>query len=616
MSVPPGVGGAPAGGALAVAERVSYRYPGLPAEAAPALVDLDFAVAPGEFVAVVGGNGSGKSTLVRLLAGLQPPTSGRVSVGGLDLASAEGRAAVRRRVAVVFQNPDNQIVASVVEDDIAFGPENLGLPPEAITQRVRRALEAVGMGGHARSNPHRLSGGQKQRVAIAGALAMGADLLCLDEPTSLLDPAGRREVLRVLRSLHDAGQALVLITHHMAEAAQADRVVILAAGRGVAQGRPEQTLLDGASLRGWGLEAPPAVTLWEELRARGRAGLGSVPPLLLEDLAARLRPRLAGRGDGAGHARSAAQPLPPDPGAAGEGIRLTQIAFTFPDPAQPRQGRAPAVEGVDLHVAPGECVCLLGATGSGKTTVALHCPALLRPDRGGVSVDGVSPWEASRRRRGGLLRAVRRRVGYVFQHPEDEFFEERVIDEVAFAPRNHGAGPAEALAAAAAALRAAGLPAEVAGRSPFQLSGGQMRRVAIAATLAAGPRYLVLDEPTAGLDAAGRADVLALVRALRAQGAGVLLVTHQMEEAAALADRIVIMRGGRVAAAGCTRAIFAMGEGLGALDLEPPAASRLMAELAARGAAVPTDVLTLEEAAEVLAALLPPAGPGGGSRVP
>lgn len=621
-------------------ERVSFRYPDLPSEAAPALSDLDFQVAAGEFVAVVGGNGSGKSTLARLIGGLHPPTAGHVFVDGLDVAGPTGRAAARRCVALVFQNPDNQIVASVVEDDVAFGPENLGIPPEEIGRRVAAALAAVGMRDHARSSPHRLSGGQKQRVAIAGALAMRPECLCLDEPTSLLDPAGRRDVLRVLQDLHAGGRAIVLITHHMAEAALADRVVVLAGGRLAAAGAPGAILTDGPRLWAWGLEPPPAVAAWEALRRR-RVGLTPAdPPLLLEHLAGRLAPRLprrtgaggpaargggdaGGPGDGGRPGRGEAPGPPPRPAPAmaadgifpvpGGGIRLQAVGYTFPDPSVPRRRRMRAIEGVDLRVGPGECVCLLGATGSGKTTVALHCTALIRPEEGLVEVDGLRPWDRPPRRRAPALRAVRRRVGLVFQHPEDQFFEERVLEEVAFAPRNYGVPLQAALAAAREALRTAGLPAEIAGRSPFHLSGGQMRRVAIASTLAAGPRYLVLDEPTAGLDAPGRAGVLALVRRLKAHGVGVLLVTHRMEEAAALADRIVVLQGGRVAAAGPTREVFSMGPALDLLDLEAPPATQLLSALAAQGAAVPADALTLDEAADALARLLGPDAPAGGT---
>ncbi len=571
-----------AGGAGVVVERLCFRYPAREAASAPALSDVDFQLPPGAFAAIVGGNGSGKSTLLRLIGGLLPPTSGRIRIGG-----GAGR------VAMVFQNPDNQLVASVVEDDVAFGPENLGVPSAEIGERVRASLAAVGMAERARSGTHQLSGGQKQRVAIAGALALQPDCLCLDEPTSLIDPAGRREVLAVPRAPPDAGRTVILVTHHMEEALAAERVLVLAGGRLVADGPPGAILADPARLRAWDLEVPPAVSVWESLLREDLAA-GSAPVTLAE-----LARRVAAASPGALRLPPAPAPAMGPAGGAG-GVHLQGVRYTYPDPSVPKAARRPALGGVDLHLRPGGCVGLLGATGSGKTTLGLLCPALLAPDTGEVEIDGLRPWRERRRRQ--ALQAARRRVGLVFQHPEDQFFEERVLDEVAFAPRNHGLPPAEAAQAARSALRWVGLDEEVAGRSPFALSGGQMRRVAIASILAAGPRYLVLDEPTAGLDAPGRLAVAALVRRFQAEGGGVLLVTHQMEEAAGLAEQVLALSGGRAALAGPVREVFAQADELAAAGLELPAAARLFSALRACGTAAAGTPLSLAEAVAALVA--------------
>lgn len=568
------------GGAGVAVEHLCFRYPAREAATAPALSDIDFQLAPGAFAAVVGGNGSGKSTLLRLIGGLLQPTSGRIRIG-----TGSGR------VAMVFQNPDNQLVASVVEDDVAFGPENLGVPPAEIGERVRASLAAVGMAERARSGTHQLSGGQKQRVAIAGALALQPDCLCLDEPTSLIDPAGRREVLAVLRELHAAGRTVILVTHHMEEALAAERLLVLAHGRLVADGPPEAILAEPAGLRAWGLEVPPAVAVWESLLREGLAS-GSAPVTLAE-----LARRVAAAAPGALRVQAVPAVRPRGDGGS---VSLRGVHYTYPDPAVRKAARRPALDGVDLQLGPGECVGLLGATGSGKTTLGLLCPALLAPDAGEVEIDGLRPWRERRRRQ--ALQAARRRVGLVFQHPEDQFFEERVLDEVAFAPRNHGLAPAAAAAAARAALRWVGLDEDVAGRSPFELSGGQMRRVAIASILAAGPRYLVLDEPTAGLDAPGRSAVAALVRRFQAEGGGVLLVTHRMEEAAGLAGRVLALSRGRAVLSGPVREVFGRADELAAAQLELPAAARLFAELRAGGTDAAGTPLSLEEAVAALAA--------------
>lgn len=589
---------------------VSFRYPGpvgsAPAPAGPwALRAVDLQVAAGEFVAVVGGNGSGKSTLARLLAGLALPDEGRVWVDGVDTAGGLPSQAGRLAVGLVLQNPDNQIVTSVVEADVAFGPENLGLPPPEIDRRVAEALRAVGMTPYARSSPHHLSGGQKQRVAIAGLLALDPKCLCCDEPTSMLDPVGRGEVMACLRRLHRKGRAIVLITHDMEEAAEAERVIVLDAGRIVADGEPAAVLGEVESLEARGLQPPAAVAVWTALRAGGAALPLGPAPLRLPELAARLAPLLASEvspavragAASAGGRMGTALPLP-----AGRGVELQGVSFSFPD-GRGRPGPR-VIDGIDLSLAGGECVCLLGATGSGKTTVAQQCCALVAPGRGTLVVDGLRPWAAVRRRRAALLRAVRRRVGLVFQRPEAQFFEERVLDEVAFGPRNFGLSPLAALEAARAALAAVGLPPQLAARSPFGLSGGQMRRVAIASVLAAGPRYLLLDEPTAGLDAPGRAVLLGLIRSMKTDGVGVLLVTHRMEEAAAVADRLLVLHRGRIVLDGPPRAVFGLGERLRDFQLEPPVASLLLDALAEAGAPLPGPVLSLTEAVGMLLPLL------------
>ncbi len=250
----------------------------------PAISGLSLSVLAGAFVAVVGANGSGKSTLARLLDGLLLPTSGRVLVDGLHTADPEARWEVRRRVGLVFQNPDNQIVASIVEDDVAFGPENLGIEPLLIKQRVDSALAAVGMGAFGRHAPDKLSGGQKQRVAIAGALAMQPRILVLDEPTAMLDPDGRQEVMEVLGRLHAGGMTVVLITHYMEEAALAERVIVMQGGRIVDDAAPA----DVFTREHPGLDLPPAAQMAQSLRARGlRLPAGIVT---VEALADALRP--------------------------------------------------------------------------------------------------------------------------------------------------------------------------------------------------------------------------------------------------------------------------------------------------------------------------------------
>lgn len=253
--------------------QVHYDYtpedPGAPSLAV-AGVDLD--IEQGEFVAIIGHNGSGKSTLAKMINGLFLPTQGTVTVAGYDTADPQHLWTVRQKAGMVFQNPDNQLVSSIVEEDVAFGPENLGIPSKQIRERVDEALELVNMSSHKRSAPHLLSGGQKQRIAIAGILAMRPEILIMDEPTAMLDPIGREEVMQAVERLNrEQGITVVLITHFMEEAARAQRIVVMDDGCVKMQGTPAEIFMQADELKQLGLDAPAMVLLSNELRAMGVA---------------------------------------------------------------------------------------------------------------------------------------------------------------------------------------------------------------------------------------------------------------------------------------------------------------------------------------------------------
>lgn len=236
----------------------------------PALTDITMQVNRGEFLAVLGHNGSGKSTLAKLFNAILTPTEGQVLVDGMDTADETKVQEIRRKVGMVFQNPDNQIVATIVEDDVAFGPENLGVPPKEIRERVDEALKAVGMYEFRHHEPHKLSGGQKQRVAVAGIIAMRTDCIVFDESTAMIDPKGRREVMDTIHRLNrEFGITVVLITHFMEEAVQADRVIVMDGGTIAAEGKPEAVFADESFLQRMGLELPPAAKLASMLRKSG-----------------------------------------------------------------------------------------------------------------------------------------------------------------------------------------------------------------------------------------------------------------------------------------------------------------------------------------------------------
>ncbi len=275
-------------------ENLTFRYTTAEGAAPTVLDGLTLSVRRGEFVAVLGHNGSGKSTLAKHFNAILLPSGGKAYVDGMDTCDENLLLDIRRRVGMVFQNPDNQIVASVVEEDVAFGPENLGVPSEEIRARVDSALAAVGMTEYARHAPHLLSGGQKQRVAIAGVLAMRPECIVLDEPTAMLDPAGRREVLDTVKRLNrEQGITVVLITHHMDEAAQADRLIVMHDGHIMADDSPEQVFQNVDGLRSLGLEVPEPVALLYELR---QAGVDVPLTALTVDECARVLKKLLAQG--------------------------------------------------------------------------------------------------------------------------------------------------------------------------------------------------------------------------------------------------------------------------------------------------------------------------------
>jgi energy-coupling factor transport system ATP-binding protein len=267
-------------------ENLQYTYPRESADEItfPVLRGVDLTVQRGEYVAILGHNGSGKSTFAKLLNLILEPTEGKIYIDGQDITSPdmtdEDVYALRRRIGMVFQNPDNQLVATLVEEDVAFGPENLGLEPAEIRRRVDEALDMVGMREYAQHEPHRLSGGQKQRVAIAGVIAMMPECMILDEATAMLDPMGRREVVQTVERLHkERGITVLTITHHMDEAARADRIIVLDDGRLLMDGTPEEVFSRAEVLRAAGLDVPQSAALIHGLREKGfvmEGKLGSI----------------------------------------------------------------------------------------------------------------------------------------------------------------------------------------------------------------------------------------------------------------------------------------------------------------------------------------------------
>jgi energy-coupling factor transport system ATP-binding protein len=572
-------------------ENLHHTYQPENGDPVEALRGVSLTVRPGEYVAILGHNGSGKSTLAKHLNALLLPTSGEVWVKHWNTKDQASLREIRSTVAMVFQSPDNQIVATIVEEDVAFGPENLGVPREEIIRRVDWALGRVDMLSFRHRPPHFLSGGQKQRICLAGMLAMKPEVLVLDESTAMLDPLGRQEVLEVVRRMNqEEGVTVVAITHFMEEAVEADRVIVMEAGRIALEGTPREVFRESARLHELKMELPQVTQLAHALAER-RADFPK-DVLTVDEIVQALRARLAVNGQPG--IPVAQRDLP-----AGEAILQIKDLVHFYMRATPLQVKA--VDGASVDVRRGEILGIIGHTGSGKSTVVQHFNALLRPHGGTVTLFGHDTSSSSLD-----ARAIRRRVGLVFQQPEAQLFEQYVGDDVAYGPRNLKLPREEVRARVQRAMEAVGLGfEEFKDRITFGLSGGQMRRVALAGVLALEPEVLVLDEPTSGLDPLGREQIMSSILALRERGVTLVIISHNMEELARICDRLCVISDGKTVASGPPAEIFSQPQHMRDLGLGVPAVTDVVDRLAQAGLlGEPGTVLTVEQALAVLAGAL------------
>lgn len=602
---------------------VSFSYDG----AVPALDGVDLNIEDGEFFCILGGNGSGKSTFAKHLNALLQPDAGTVRINGMDASDPELVYDIRSTAGMVFQNPDDQLVATLVEDDVAFGPETLGVPSAQIAQRVREALKGVGLVGFERHETHALSGGQKQRVALAGVLAMEPRVLILDEASSMLDPRGRKGLMKACRALHDRGMTIVMITHFMEEAAEADRVAVFRAGRVAMLGTPEEILTRADELAQLNLDMPASCCLGTALRAKGVPVHAQVREV---DMVAEIAQAYADRGeDTAGRPSASDSRVLDNVSSATDGtavsepvIEISHLSHSYSLSARERRrwhkrsvtagksskqalwGNDPsspwALRDVSLTVRRGEFLGLAGHTGSGKSTLVQHLNGLIRPQEGFVRALGL---DLSNKKDAA---AVKAKVGVVFQYPERQLFAETVTQDVAFGPHNLGLPQDEVDRRVESSLSRVGLDLSTVGdKSPFELSGGQQRRVAFAGVLAMEPEVLVLDEPMAGLDPAARRDFLELIDRLHRDGLTVVMVSHSMDDLANCCDRIVVMNEGAVFAEGTPAQVFAHADELKSIGLGVPAAQRMALALAEAGVPLRCGGLyTVESLADELADLL------------
>jgi energy-coupling factor transporter ATP-binding protein EcfA2 len=532
-------------------DRASYSYPGSPR---PALDRISFTVEEGEYVAVIGANGSGKSSLLRLLDGLRLPSSGEVRVASLPTSSEEGRRAALRAVGLVFQSPADQIVSSSVEEDVAFGPENLGLPRPEIRRRVDLALAAVGLGGERRRASHFLSAGQQQRLAVAGALAMDARCVAFDEATAMLDPAARETVLGLMDELAASGRAILHVTHDMSEASRASRVLVLDSGALVFDGSPEELFSSGRSSfsASIALGRPDCVALAEALGLEPRARETAA------DLVSRIAASLAAKRRAEPALASVAAPAPmrgDRGGDAGAALAEDASAFELRGVSHAYLGgtanETMALRDIDLAVPRGSFVAFVGKTGSGKSTALQLLDGLVAPSSGKVRALGAELGNRSTD-----IRGIRMRAPLAVQRPESALFELYSADDVAFGPRNLGLSGKALVERVRLSMEETHLGYdEFRDRRTRSLSGGEKRRLALAGVLAMGGEALLLDEPTSALDPGTKRSILELILAKARGGTTVVMSTHSMEEAA-LADMVAVFSEGRIVALGDPETIF------------------------------------------------------------
>lgn len=562
---------------------------------------IDLSIDEGEFVAVLGHNGSGKSTLARLTNGLLSPQSGNITVLGIDACNSKNVFEVRKNVGIVFQNPDNQTVASIVEDDVAFGPENVGMPRKEIGERIEFALNAVGMQEYRNSMTTRLSGGQKQRIAIAGVLALKPRIMILDESTAMLDPRGRKEVLDVVCKLNkEEGITVLLITHFPEEAMLADRAIVMDHGKIVMEGKPQEILSKEEALKKCSLALPHALKI---CRALQKGGLDINDSLSVEDLATQISQKTTGASTSL-DTNSQQDTFDLEENGKGE-IVCENLSYTYDAKSV---FSTPALRDVNVRVPAGSFFGIIGHTGSGKSTFVQHLNALIKLPTAEKKYKEkkrkketpvlqktklvVNGYDLSKKTTDFL--ALRKDVGMVFQYPEYQLFAETVFDDVAFGLKNfyEDMTETEVEAAVKEAVETVGLAYdEVKNRSPFELSGGQRRRVAIAGVIVTKPEILVLDEPAAGLDPLGKAEIMSLLHKIHNDWCKtVIIVSHDMDEIAENCTSAAIFYEGKVLACGSPKQLFIDSNNANEAGLDLPFTAKLVRALQEKGTFIECDL--------------------------
>lgn len=566
-----------------------------------ALNDVSCQIERGTYTAIVGPNGSGKSTLARHFNALLLPNFGKVTCFGIDSQSESQLFELRRLVGMVFQNPDNEIIGTTVEEDMAFGPENLAIPPLEIRERIKATLHLLKMEDLAKQAPSNLSGGQKQKLAVGSILVMRPQALLLDEATSMLDPDMRRELLTFIRKLRLARELTVVnVTHHLDEIMTADKVLVLVKGRLQRAYTPLDLFNDDEILEQLALRLPGDIALLKaicQVKGINKLQLANLEALTIQtalkqtltslvkgdadslekmalnieqqntQLISRLQANLINLQALSVHNNEATGTFTNDETL----IRVRNLTYRYPEA---EKSTTPVLQDVSFDVKKGEILAIVGHSGSGKSTLIMHLNALLKNEPGQVIVKGLDAYSKEN------FLAIRRHVAMLFQYPEHQLFAESIYKDIAYGPTKLGYDDKTVDELVKLACNMLGFTSDMYDKSPFELSGGQMRRVALAGIIAMWPDVFVLDEPAAGLDDKGRNEIFNYIKLLKKLGKTIIVVSHNMEDVSEFADRVLIMKGGKLIRIAKPNEIFVEQDFLQANALEQPALTRTLQCLA------------------------------------
>jgi energy-coupling factor transport system ATP-binding protein len=555
-----------------VLKNITFSYRGTTKNA---LSNIDFKAVSGESVVVTGLTGAGKSTLLRCInrnvpASCRGEFSGEALVFG-ENTSGKNPAQLSKTVGMVFQDFESQLFSTSALMDAAFGAENLGLDTKEIRARATEAMKKVGLAGLEKRDPETLSGGQKQRLAIACVLAMDPDIICLDEPTTDLDPEGRSEVVNLIKELCKSGKAIVMAEHDAELILSANRADGLCLGKKIFSGQPEELLTDNDLSGHFGIRQPDTILLFDKL------GIDKAP-LNIEDA----KKILLERGVPQDLSGSFDFKEPDKKTREKEGSALVKIEglhHTY------GKGDFEALSGVDLEIKRGEFIAVLGRNGSGKTTLVKHLNGLLRPSSGSVLMDGQDTAGLS-------ISELGKKTGFVFQDPDHQIFASSVREEVAFAPYNHGFSKDDVVRETDKAIELVGL-LDFADEDPFLLTKGMRQRVALASILSAGPEVIIMDEPTTGLDYPAQRAVMDILNELNKKGRTIIMITHSLWVAAEYARRVLVINNGKIIDDGPTRKVLSNQRILSGAGL-------CMPEITSLGMLFGVPVLNVEELTDIL----------------